>query len=111
MTLGQADKKVTRLEDQEEQLKWKIEEAKDASVTKYKKLINYKMTLGTDASQFLTKERIKIKRLLRTLHKIKDLSFLDDINEVPTFSDTNTDRKEEGKEVEQEEPLRQSLLT
>lgn len=62
--LGQANKKANGLEAEVEQLRWKVEEAKNASVAEYKESINYRMLISTSVTQFLAKERIKMRRLL-----------------------------------------------
>lgn len=41
-----------------------------------------------------------MRRLLRRAHNIEDLSFLNNIDIEPTFSDTDGDREEEGEVVE-----------
>lgn len=98
------------MEAEMEQLKWRMDEVRDTAIVEYKESVNYRTFIGIAAIRFLTKERIKMRRLLRRLHNIEDMSFLEDINMESTFFNTDRDRKEEEKEVEQEEPLSQSLL-
>lgn len=106
--LKHTNEKVVGLGDKVEQLKLKMEGAKDVGVVEFKGSISYLMAIGQVAAEFLAKEKIKIRRLMQSAHNIEDLSFLDNINMEPTFFDINGDREEEIKEVEQVEPPRGS---
>lgn len=74
-------------------MRLKVEEARDARVTDFKELANYKMALNTIANQLFAKERLKMKRFYWRHYQIEDMSFLDDIDEEPTFSSANEDEE------------------
>lgn len=56
------------------------------------------MAFNTITAQFLTKKRLKMKRLLQRHHQIEDLSYIDRINKEPTFSGAEEDEEEEERE-------------
>lgn len=110
--LERLNTKAVRLEAEVGELKAKMAEIKEAGIIKFKEFDAYKLELNMAAAQFLVKERLKIKRLLKKRHHIKDMSFLDGIVDELTFFDVDKGEEEENeKEMEQEEPLRYSLLT
>lgn len=98
---------AVELKEKVEGLKTKVSETKKASIANFKKSDAYKSDLNTTTTRFFTSERIKMKRLLRKLYQIKDMSFLDKVAKEATFSNARDDeKKEEGEEITQEDPLR-----
>lgn len=75
-------------------------EARASNVINFKELDTY-LALNTAVAQFFAKEKRMIKRLLWRHHWIEDLSYLDGIDEEPTFSSIDDDEEEE---VAQKEP-------
>lgn len=73
--LGQANEKTVGPEDKIEQLKGKVEKAKEVKVDEYKESVDYRMSNGYAATEFLSKEKIKMRRLiiLKTCHAQRTL--------------------------------------
>lgn len=94
---AKANGKVVRLEDEVEQLKNKVLNAKIDIGAEYKQSIEYQIFVGY-STEFLAKEKIKMRRLLQRAYNITNLSYLADINTELTFSEYR--KEEKGKEVE-----------
>lgn len=76
------------------ELRLNVEKAKEINITKFKDLDAYKLTLNTIATQFLRKERPKIRRLLHKHQQIEDLCCLARIS----FDDDEKKKREDGGE-------------
>lgn len=74
---------------------------KNVSIVKFKESDTYKFTLNTTITEFLIKERLKMKWLLRSHHQIKNLFFLAKITDEPIFFSTDDDEEEKKEEVNQ----------
>lgn len=59
--LDELNMKAVGLEAEVGKLKVKVVKVKEVSTTKFKELDTYMLVLNTTVSQFLTKERLKIK--------------------------------------------------
>lgn len=62
--LGQANGNVVELEDEVEQLKNEVLNAKIDSVAEYKESLEYWMSIGYAVIEFLAKDKIQMKRIL-----------------------------------------------
>lgn len=97
------NEKVLELGLEVKRLRAKVSKTKGLSVTKYKGLGTYKSDLKATAGLLLVKERIKLRRLLRKLHYIEDMSILEKLDEEFIFSEGDG-AKERGEEVTQKDP-------
>lgn len=81
-----------------DELRVKVPEAKEVGITKFMELNTYKLIHNTVVAQFLARERLKIKQIVRRHHHIEDLSFLIGIANEPTFSSIDDDEEERDEE-------------
>lgn len=93
--LKELNAKVIGLEAKVGELKVKISKTKKASIIEFKQFDTYQLELNMTVTQFLAKERLKMKWLMWKHYQIEDITFLDGITNEPIFSDADEGKKKE----------------